>query len=388
MKINQPFVLLLGGLLSASSMGCSAITAVVSDYRPAPRDNREGSADSMASIGRVFEKQGRFDKAEVMYRRALKQNPKDQAIRSQLQQLADRRNGRQFNADPVTNAIAMADSVSAPGRTAQRPTARATVRVATSEPVPASVPGIVFAAAADEESPQVELVAVSSESPTIVVAASNDKSQLIADAATGTAAAVTDSVTADEILAVLDVSADHPDLLIRGLQFGDSPETQCLAATLLGDCAPGHTQVRDVLAEAAGSTSDDRLRLAIAASRIQRGETDDSTARGLITLLESGDDDTRIQAAAELRHFGRTEMHDECVLALRQLLTTDTECVRAIAAVTLGDFPHIDAETSSQLRQLATEDESREVRDAARAAVGRGERQDAGTAQAMILTPR
>ena len=200
--------------------------------------------------------------------------------------------------------------------------------------------------------------------------------------------AVTDSVTADEILAVLDVSADHPDLLIRGLQFGDSPETQCLAATLLGDCAPGHTQVRDVLAEAAGSTSDDRLRLAIAASRIQRGETDDSTARGLITLLESGDDDTRIQAAAELRHFGRTEMHDECVLALRQLLTTDTECVRAIAAVTLGDFPHIDAETSSQLRQLATEDESREVRDAARAAVGRGERQDAGTAQAMILTPR
>ncbi len=388
MKISQPFVLLLGGLLSASSIGCSAITAVVSDYRPAPRESRGGSADRIVAIGRIFENQGHYDKAEVMYRRALKQNPNDPAIRSQLQQLADRRNGRQFKAGGVTSAIALADSVSAPGRTKLRSSVPAKVSIEDSQPKTASVPGIVVTAAAGGELPQVELVAISSESPTIVVAAASDESQQIVDAETGIAAALTDTVTADEVLEVIDVSADHPDLLIRGLKFGDSPETQCLAATLLGDCAPGHTQVRDVLAEAAGSTSDDRLRLAIAASRIQRGETDDSTARGLITLLESGDDDTRIQAAAELRHFGRTEMHDECVLALRQLLTTDTECVRAIAAVTLGDFPHIDAETSSQLRQLATQDESREVRDAASAAVGRGERQHAGTAQAMILTPR
>ncbi len=386
MKISQPFVLLLGVLLSASSIGCSAVTAVVRDYRPAPRGVRDGSADRMVAIGRVFENQGHFDKAEVMYRGALKKDPNDRAIRDQLQHLADHRSGREFKAGGVTGAIALADSVSTPGRTARRQTTPASVRVATSEPGATSVPGIVVAAAANEEFPRVELAAVSGASPTIVVAESSDERQTTANVET--VAAVTDIVTADEILAVIDESADHPDLLIRGLQFGDSPETRCLAATLLGDCAAEHVPVRDALAEAAARTPDDRLRLAIAASRIQRGEADDSIARSLIALLKSDDDDTRIQAAAELRHFGGTETHDECVVALRQLLTTDAECVRAIAAVTLGDFPHIDAETSRQLRQLATDDASREVRDAAGAAVGRGNRQDAGTAQAMILTPR
>ena len=386
MKISQPFVLLLGGLLSASGIGCSAINAVVSEYRPAHRESRGGSADRIVAIGRVFENQGHYDKAEVMYRRALKQNPNDPAIRSQLQQLADRRNGRQFNADPVTKAIARADTVSTPGRTKLRSSIPENVSEATSEPAAATKARFVAATASGDEGPQVELAAVSSESPTIGHADSFGESP-------GTTVAVpdtpmTDAVTAVEILAVIDESADHPDLLIRGLQFGDSPETRCIAATLLGDCAAEHVEVRDALAEAAGSTHDDRLRLAIAASRIQRGEADDSTARSLIALLASDVDDTRIQAAAELRHFGGTETHDECVLALRQMLTTDTECVRAIAAVTLGDFPHIDAETSRQLRQLATEDESREVRDAASAAVGRRERRDAGTSQAMILTPR
>ena len=386
MKISQPFVLLLGGLLSASGIGCSAINAVVSEYRPAHRESRGGSADRIVAIGRVFENQGHYDKAEVMYRRALKQNPNDPAIRSQLQQLADRRNGRQFNADPVTNAIARADSVSNPGRTKRRSSIPENVSEATSEPASATRARFVAAPASGDEGSQVELAAVSSESPTIVHADSSGESSFTTAAEPDSP--MTDAVTADEILAVIDESADHPGLLIRGLQFGDSPETRCIAATLLGDCAAEHVGVRDALAEAAGSTHDDRLRLAIAASRIQRGEADDSTARSLIALLTSDVDDTRIQAAAELRHFGGTETHDECVLALRQLLTTDTECVRAIAAVTLGDFPHIDAETSRQLRQLATEDESREVRDAASAAVGRRERRDAGTSQAMILTPR
>ena len=398
MKISQPFVLLLGGLLSASGIGCSAITAVVTDYRPAPRDKRDGSAERMVAIGRVFENQGHFDKAEVLYRRALKQNPNDPAIRGQLQQLADRRTGRQFNADRVTSAIALADSVSTPDKAPRHSTKPKAEPVETSPPITAAVPGIVVAVAAGEVVPKVEFAAATSASPTIVVAETFDDSQSIADAETSTAVTdkdteivtdnVKDTVTADEILAVIDESADHPDLLMRGLQFGDSPETQCLAATLLGDCAADHTQVRAALAEAAGSTADDRLQLAIAASRIQRGETDDSTARTLIALLGSGDDDTRIQAVAELRHFGGTESHDECVTALRQLLTTDSHNVRAIAAVTLGDFPHIDPETCNQLRALATDDESPEVRDAASAAVGRGERQGAGTTQAMILTPR
>ena len=93
MRFRHPLVLLLGGLLSASSVGCSAVTAVVSDTRPATRQGR-GSSDKYAAIARVYENQGRYDQAEAMYRRALKQNPGNSEVRNSLQQIAGRKAGR------------------------------------------------------------------------------------------------------------------------------------------------------------------------------------------------------------------------------------------------------------------------------------------------------
>ncbi len=398
MKISQPFVLLLGGLLSASSIGCSAVSAVVHDSRPAPHDSREGSADRMVAIGRVFENQGRFDSAEVMYRRALKQNPRNPVVRDQLQQLANRRKSREFTADPASTAIALADSVSARDNTAGRAvlpatavTATQTKAVAERQPTAAVSPRVVPTAAEAQERPQVEYAAVAAmatDAAPVTVAATELSVEGPPVPDSGRSSELADTVTAEEILAVIDEAADHSELLIRGLQVGDSWETKCLAATLLGDCAPDNSKVRDMLADGAPANADDGLRLAIATSRIQRGEADVSTARSLISLLESGAEDTRIQAAAELRHFGGTEAHEDCVLALRHLLATDSENLRAIAAVTLGDFPHIDPETSSQLRKLSTDDDSSQVREAASAAVGRARRPDAGTAQAMVVSPR
>jgi len=127
MKISQPFVLLLGGLLSASSLGCSVIGAAVSDYRPASREGR-GSTERMVAIGRVFESQGKYDQAEAMYRRALKQKPADPAIQEQLQQLADRRTGRKFDSASTSNAVVRSNAQSASGRAslAGKPAGRTT----------------------------------------------------------------------------------------------------------------------------------------------------------------------------------------------------------------------------------------------------------------------
>lgn len=111
MKMRQPLALLLGGLMSASSVGCAALDAVVSDTTSRPTD-RKASAQRMVAIARVFENQGRYDQAEAMYRKALRLTPKDQTLKGQLTLLAEKRQGQEFVADPTIQAIAAADAVS------------------------------------------------------------------------------------------------------------------------------------------------------------------------------------------------------------------------------------------------------------------------------------
>ena len=119
MKFSQPLVLFLGSVLSASGIGCSAITAVVSDSSPANREHRD-DADRLAAIARVFENQGRYDKAEVLYGKALKNRPQDAELRKHLQQLAERRKEKKFGPTETANAIARADIVSPPKSGVQR----------------------------------------------------------------------------------------------------------------------------------------------------------------------------------------------------------------------------------------------------------------------------
>lgn len=113
MKFSKPLVLLLGCILSASSLGCAAITAVVCDSHPVHRETRS-NADRLVAIGRVFENQGCYDKAEVVYRKAQALSPQDASIRSQLEQLVARRKEKQFGPSGTADAIAMADAVRPP----------------------------------------------------------------------------------------------------------------------------------------------------------------------------------------------------------------------------------------------------------------------------------
>jgi HEAT repeat protein len=149
-------------------------------------------------------------------------------------------------------------------------------------------------------------------------------------------------VSAEEILAVVESPAENAGLLLNGLMNGDSSETRCLAATLLGDCDPSDVQIRAALKSVSetetGTGTDPRLMLAAADSQIQRGEADESTADCLIELIQEETGETRTQALLDLRHFARTESHEECVAVLQSLLNHEEGSIRAIAAMTLEDF--------------------------------------------------
>jgi len=359
MKISQPLVLLLGGLLSASSVGCAAVNAVVGEHR-ATSDDTRASADRMVAVGRVFENQGRFDQAEAMYRKALKKNPGDTAIRQQLQQLADRRNGILNEKNSIATAIARADRVSAPGRVARR---GLPPRPATPIPLPEqSLP------AARQEMAVLEL-ASSSSSPTVV---RNQVTPAIASASPEAFPVRRISqISSEQLMAVVDAPYHHTELLLQGLRNGDSVETQCLAATLLGDCDPGNSDIRDALLAVRNETTDSALILTVCDSLIQRGEADSTTAGCLIGLLGYAPVDIQIQAISDLRHFAGTSSELACMTALGEQLSNSSSSLRAISAVTLGDFTAIDPTIAGQLHQLAEQDQNETVREAASTAIAR-----------------
>ena len=367
MKISQPFVLLLGGILSASSIGCSAINAVVSDYRP----NSKSSADRMAAIGRVFENQGRYDQAEVMYRKALKKNPKDTVVREQLQQLADRRNGKTFGADSTSSALAMADSVSGSG--ANRARLAAQLQAQTVAPKPQTQASVQASTKRDVEQVSSdsgwEAAGKAKVAPAVAVSASaSTKVKFVPNIGSVIPAR---RIPADEILAVVDSPAENAPLLLAGLSHGDTLETQCLAAALLGDCSPEDLYVRAALKSACSAASDPRLRIAVCDSQIQRGECDAATAQSLISLMKESTPDIQIQACSDVGLLSESVSRNDFVTALKSLLDSPNSNVRGIAAATLGEFSNLDADTITRLQEMTLNDEDSDAQEGARATLDR-----------------
>jgi len=438
MKFRQPLVLLLGSVLSASGLGCSAITALVGDSRPAARQGRD-SSERMVAIAQVFEHQGRYDQAEIMYRKALKADPNNGAVRGQLQQLAERKNSKRFEADSLKTAVAKnsangATTVQTPAATAAgtlnnsvkssaapvlaasppatsakplaTPVAAAPV-VSTAKPIAKSyepsgfettvvaasiVPAtktvptqradtspqpvltvdaspITFASVSNETSSTADVTKVSAEAQTRVVAA---------PASQADAHKPIPKVTSDEVLAVVDFPADNAELLLNGLRYGDSLETQCLAATLLGDCSPENEAIQKALQKANQAAVDPQLRLAICNSRIQRMEQDAITVDCLIQLITTASAELRVQACSDMRHFAGSQWEDNCISVLRDTLESDLAELRAGAAVTLGDFPRLDSSAVARLQGLSRSDSSLAVREAALTALMRHESRSRG----------
>jgi len=449
MKIGQPLVLLLGGLLSASSVGCSAVSALVRDDRPAAGASQgSGSAERLVSIGRVFENQGRYDQAEVMYRRALKKKPNDPIIRQQIAALVERRNGRN-PADPVQSAIAAADSLNGRKESSKRSsqalpqTEAATDAVAdlvgtsVEKPIVQASKTIVdkadarimMASESIAEQTSKSAEAVESAKENVVAEAGkvattvSEAKVAVADTAESAKTATTEvsesfesfseevseseaaefeaalsgatetedvkeaTVSREQILELIDAPNENHSLLLSGLTNGDSTETRCLAATLLGECDASNAEISAALAKACNEASEERFILSCVDSQIQRGETDQSSATKLIALLKSESADVQAQAAASLRCFSGSTAHKDCTAALISELSNENADVRAIAALTLGDFPVLDQSVREVLENLAVNDPDSDVREAAQAAILRGS-QSIETSHAMVIQPR
>lgn len=405
MRLQKPLVLLLGGLLSASTVGCAAVTAVVTDTRPAARQGR-GSADRMVAIAKVFESQGRYQHAESMYRQALKHRPNDASIRTQIAELSNKRSGKKFASDSAKTAIASAaadKSSTAVAKGADR------VVAAVQPPTPASsatngksartvaISQTVVTETAKSGPHLISLESVmppevGAWSPVITAGLSETsvKTRIQTTSGSTTSTAVSSQparVTAEQILNIVDAPADHAELLLNGLKNGDSLETQCLAATLLGDCDVNDDSVTKALRTAEKAAADPHLRLAICDSRIQRREQDESTTACLIDLLKHGTVDVQVQACFGLRHFTGTTSEQECVQALVEHLKSDTAILRSSAAVALGDFKTMDSSAVDQLTAMSKTDGDNDAREAASLALNRKLNKAPATPE-IIVTPR
>lgn len=432
MRMRQPLVLLLGGIISASSAGCATWNAVVSETTSRP-GSRKASAERMVSIARVFENQGQFDQAEVMYRKALRLNPQDDTLKDQLAQLAERRSTQEFQADPTTTAIARADSIN--GRNTRQSHSRTTSNDASSFSSIATVDlsrstpstihdGIRLTASHPTASPQVTTANVAdlqsekhaqsghARIPEIRVVPGNVYGQtpehwidtapippveLLSVDRTTTEPSSIELEPVDqylesgppglaEVLAAADEPNQHTNLLMQAAQGALTTEAQGLAATLLGECDPRDQAIRDCLASVLNHADDHGVLLAAADSQIQRGEADQRTARQLAMMAADPASSYQIQAATSLMHFAGTSTHAACADALVGLLVSQNPKVRASAAATLGDFADSDSTVLTALTELAAEDPDENVREAAKSAIARRTVNDE-RAEAVIIVP-
>ena len=409
MRFRHPLVLLLGGLLSASSVGCSAVTAVISDTRPAARQGR-GLGDKYAAIARVYENQGRYDQAEAMYRKALKQNPGNTEVRNSLQQIASRKAGRSFGNSLKTEAVAKTETANNAMREAAvalnakppelsaelKATAESELKTASLQVAAVSsglplLPGLSTASFEQAATDALAKASTSSEVAAAKVATVEvnfEEGAVVTSFVQPAKTPAQPLVSAEQILAVVETPAEHADLLLKGLKHGDSLETQCLAATLMGDCDRSDEAIRDALKKANEAATDGYLRLAICDSRIQRNEHDAVTARCMISLLKESLPDLQIQVCSSMHHFVETEAESRCAAALESALKSESPELRASAAVALGDFPNLPESAKAELKKMAASDSVISVREAAETSVSRFENLDGSDKAEILVMPR
>lgn len=379
MKFNRPLVILLGGVLVASGAGCSAASALLTESRPAAAV-RQNSADRMVAIGQVFEKQGRLEQAEAMYRGALKKNPSDASIRRQLAAVQSMRKPMVGPASAGT-ALAAKAMDSAPVKNADvamKPVPPETAGVPKAGPgkgITAQAASVTTSSVESKSAPAAKAapttpVGAAAVAPAPVTATPVSATKPVATPVTAVptpmkSPAKPQSPGLEDVLAAADTPENHCVLLVDALVNGDQIETRCLAATLLGECSPGNEQVKQALKQTAETASDTGLLLAVVDSQLQRGELSPASASRLTGMLNGADPALQIQVATLLRHFAGRDSEAVCVKALESLLGSSNEDVRATAVLTLGDFGQSAVRLRERLTEMSGKDSSVSVREAA-----------------------
>lgn len=174
---------LLGAGLSIVGTGCSAVDALVSS--PAGRGASSTSPERLVAIARVFESQGHLQRANVMYRQALKADPGNEFVKERMQFIAGVNSGRSFTpsakttsavasttpAKPATKPARERENTFEPAQIAPAPPEQETV-IAATEPNPFELSGDELTAALDNSSVMATLQPVESRiepSPEIAI---------------------------------------------------------------------------------------------------------------------------------------------------------------------------------------------------------------------------
>jgi len=407
MFFRKPVVLLLGGLVTASVVGCSAASVLLTDQRP-KQSVRQSSTDRMVAIGQMFEEQGNLERAEAMYRGALRKNGGNQEVRQLLADVQTRRRTPQTHhavaaATPARKMGAPATAAFAASSTPAVPAEVSGQKVSTTVSVPAGNVGapspvqpVVKPVSRLKSAAEVSQPVVSVEKNTTPAPAESSTVAKTAPApiptqapapAPAPAAPLSEKqptvlvspeqptvkvITLDDVLSAAESPLENLHLLVEALQSGDGPEVRCLAAALLGECRGDDPQVTHALQEAGRTTSDVGLLLAIVDSQLQLSSMDSQTAANLLRLLPGSDPAVQVQGVTTLRHFAGLDCREQCVTLLTGMLESSHAEVRAAAALTLSDFRPLTAGAVSRLEQLSADDASEEVRESAAASLARG----------------
>ncbi|MFM7039512.1 MAG: HEAT repeat domain-containing protein [Planctomycetaceae bacterium] len=367
---------------------------------------RQSSTDRMVAIGQMFEEQGNLERAEAMYRGALKKNGGNQEVRQLLADVQTRRRTPQTHhavaaatparkmGAPATAAIAASSTPAVPPEVSGQKVSKTVSVSAGNVGAPSPVQPVVKPVSRLKSAAEVSQPVVSVEKNTTPAPAESSTvaktapAPAPAPAPIGAPAAPLSEkqptvlvspeqptakvITLDDVLSAAESPLENLHLLVEALQSGDGPEVRCLAAALLGECRGDDPQVTHALQEAGRTTSDVGLLLAIVDSQLQLSSMDSQTAANLLRLLPGSDPAVQVQGVTTLRHFAGLDCREQCVTLLTGMLESSHAEVRAAAALTLSDFRPLTAGAVSRLEQLSADDASEEVRESASASLARG----------------
>ncbi|MCA9062933.1 MAG: HEAT repeat domain-containing protein, partial [Planctomycetaceae bacterium] len=326
-RFRQPLALLLGGLLSASSMGCATYNALASRNVHAPRAS-SAAGDRLVAIGRVFENQGQYERAEAMYRSALKSDPRNDEIRQQLAELEARRKGRNFSASTTEQAIAQADSLN-------RKESGASSADTVSNSAAADRVADHSAKDNNRNSTDINLAVATESHPAIQAVVSKEISEHADLIAEETAAPETET----EVLFGEEVSAE--ELANSGQDDAQSAESN-----------------DSLFAETDGSAADEPAANDVSAADEEINDTASGDAAEPLLAMTEEPTASEVLAAAEeaavttedlLVAIEAPQAHRE--LLLSGLQSGDCSETRAIAATLLGELSSDDTEASTALAE-------------------------------------
>lgn len=396
--------LALWAIVAVSLAGCSSTSIPARAVRVATgqvQPVNSVSADRLIAIGRTFERQGNFARAQGLYNLVLSQHPGDSEAAQGLQRIADLQSGHNQIFDgaapspaaapantmmaaaqqtPHTRTASATQPVASPVRTvaAQAPAVTQAQVTAPAEPVAANLADTgnwQLPRGAEVAAPEVESESVSGrasfdstgvETDPIETAVDEPAAAVEADNAAGISRATLIDPEPIDIEACLDNPADHIELLSYCLSDAD-PDTRSLAAFLLGES--GQHETLNLLRDRLTTEPSPQIRATVAEA-IGKLDCSDAGAREcLLSGLRSDSVPLRSQSAFALRVFAAAP-ELETLAALEHALSDAHAEVTAMAALSLSDYGS-SARAALPALQAARTGASMQVQDALDAAIAR-----------------